>query len=701
MTAPAFDRAAVETHVALLHALASGCSGSLMLLVTQERGPARTQRFAVGDTGTMVEAIMAFDGTPGVNLYSPFATMRPDMAPGKKGGERDVLFSLAAVADVDTDKGAQPVIPLEPNYVISSSPGNFQKVYAYPAPLTASASKGVLAALNAATGGDSGEKDASHVWRVGGTINVPTAAKLLRGRDPTPAAVKIVKPFDGSRTNPSAILALKPLKPPSAAKAQRAPKGKPATDLPKLADALTFVSGVDSRDVWVKVGAACHTANAREAWDVWSRGSSKFDEEAQGVAWASFNADRPAGVTLATVYALAKANGWSARTQEGEFVRTAEGAIVKSHPQNIATAITSLGVSLRLNTFTGLTEVAGLPAGFGPLLDDAGAVQIRLTIHERFSFLPPRDLFEDVLVKLAHDGAYHPVKTYLSGLVWDGKLRLDKAFARYLGGEQSAYSAEIGRCFFVSLVARIFSRGCQSDHMVILEGAQGTMKSQACRTIASDDWFSDSLPAISDHKDLSEHIRGKWLIEIAELSAMNKTETNTLKAFLTRRVEKYRPSYGKRQVVEPRECSFVGTVNDDQYLKDASGARRFWPYATGFIDLKALKADRNQLFAEAVDQYRKGARWWPSQQFEASDIRDQQEQRYVEDGWGDPIAKYLDNLMKKRVTVGEIARDVVAVDLAHLSPAHTQRIRAILARLGWVLRRSNGIRSYFPKEASK
>jgi len=237
----------------------------------------------------------------------------------------------------------------------------------------------------------------------------------------------------------------------------------------------------------------------------------------------------------------------------------------------------------------------------------------------------------------------------------------------------------------VSMVARIFSPGCKADHMPVIEGPQGVLKSTACRVLGGQ-WFSDNLPDVSAGKDVQMHLRGKWICEVPEMHAMSRADTTLLKSFISRQIEQYRPSYGRRDVFEPRQCVFIGTTNLEAYLRDETGGRRFWPIKAGVIDIAALIRDRDQLFAEAVVLYLAGEPWWPDKDFEAKWIKPQQEARFEEDDLLDPVVEYLNGRLQGNVTtVYEIASflDPNAPAMKKVPRVEQLRIRSILVRLRW------------------
>jgi predicted P-loop ATPase len=210
---------------------------------------------------------------------------------------------------------------------------------------------------------------------------------------------------------------------------------------------------------------------------------------------------------------------------------------------------------------------------------------------------------------VARETRVHPVRDYINALKWDGTPRLDIWLTHYLGVEDTLYARAVGPRFLISAVARVFEPGCQVDHMLIFEGPQGILKSSALRALAQP-WFTDRISNLGS-KDSAMEVAGVWLIEVAELDALIKATNTTIKSFITRRYDRFRPPYGKHVINQPRQCVFAGTINPvSGYLKDPTGARRFWPVVCGVIDETGLVRDRDQLWAEALVRYRARASWW-------------------------------------------------------------------------------------------
>jgi predicted P-loop ATPase len=231
----------------------------------------------------------------------------------------------------------------------------------------------------------------------------------------------------------------------------------------------------------------------------------------------------------------------------------------------------------------------------------------------------------------------------------------------------------------------VYQPGCKFDYVVVLEGKQGAGKSRACSVLGGE-WFSDSLPDVCRDRDAAQHLRGKWIIEISELSALGRAEAEALKSFISRPVERYRPPYGREEVIEPRQCIFIGTTNRSTYLGDDTGGRRFWPVKVSRIDVHALISDRDQLFAEAVTAYRNGEQWWPDEAFERDHIRSEQEARFEADAWEPSIERFLDG--RSRVQVSEIAFQALDIATAKIGTTEQRRIIRILTRLGWTSNRN-------------
>ncbi|SMF53135.1 Protein of unknown function [Xaviernesmea oryzae] len=211
-SAPAFDEAAVRTHVEMLHSLAAGIAGKFVVSAFfanpngEDKAGGIISHHAVGDVEGTIEAVMAHATTPNANVYICPNLMRPSLERGKKGAEADVVAVLSLVADMDDDTGRSGALPVDPNCVIESSPGNFQCFLMLDKPLAPAEAKPIAMALKRAANADHCTVDVSHVWRVPGCLNWPNAKKLARGRNPDPVAVTVAEPWDGSLTNVDELL---------------------------------------------------------------------------------------------------------------------------------------------------------------------------------------------------------------------------------------------------------------------------------------------------------------------------------------------------------------------------------------------------------------------------------------------------------------------------------------------------------------
>jgi predicted P-loop ATPase len=332
--------------------------------------------------------------------------------------------------------------------------------------------------------------------------------------------------------------------------------------------------------------------------------------------------------------------------------------------------------------------------GYPHEIKDPDLTEIRHYLQEVVGMRTvPKETVAEAVDYVALDVCYHPLRDMLEALQWDGLPRLNTWMADCLGVEDNPYHTTVGRLFLIALVARIYQPGCKADYMVVLEGEQGKMKSLACEVLA-DPWFSDALPEDITSKEASQHLRGKWLIEVAEMHSFNKAEATHLKSFISRKTERYRPPYGRYEIDEPRQCLFIGTTNKELYLKDETGGRRFWPVKCISINLDRLKAIREYLLAEAVAAFKAGEQWWPDPTFEAEIIKPQQESRYDGDAWEEPIRRFLDGRLGT-VSIMQIATGCLdyteksgpyttnATPINRLGTHDQNRIKIVLRDIGW------------------
>ena len=238
-----------------------------------------------------------------------------------------------------------------------------------------------------------------------------------------------------------------------------------------------------------------------------------------------------------------------------------------------------------------------------------------------------------------------PVREYLSGLVWDGVPRLDALFIDYLGADDSSYTRAVTRKMFVAAVARCFRPGCKFDQICILSGRQGIGKSLLLSRMGRE-WFNDSITSF-DGKEARENLRGVWIVELGEMTAFSRSESEAAKQFLSQTEDRYRAAYGRRTVQYPRRCVFFGTSNSADFLRDTTGNRRFWPVDCSFerrtkvVHDDLTPAEVDQIWAEAVAKFNAGEELILRDDLQKAALEEQQAHT-ERDSWEGAIADFLD-----------------------------------------------------------
>ena len=297
---------------------------------------------------------------------------------------------------------------------------------------------------------------------------------------------------------------------------------------------------------------------------------------------------------------------------------------------------------------------------------------------------------------------FDPVIDYFNRCAegWDGQQRVATALSRYWGAADSEYLRLVSTMFFIGIVMRGYKPGVKNDHAPVFEGGQGQGKSTALKVLGGD-WFADTPFRMGD-KDGYLSIQGVLLYEVAELEQFNRSEVTAIKAFMSSTVDRFREPYGRRMKNVPRRCAFAATTNEDAYFKDGTGNRRFWPVQTGGIDIEALKADRDQLFGEAIALMRAGVQWWPTYDQQQRLIGPMQDDREIPDPWRGRIWEYCEGVDSegkpmsagplKRVTARELLTRALHFELSKIGPARaeTMRVGAIMRKFGWTKHRESG-----------
>ncbi|MFN3375226.1 MAG: VapE domain-containing protein [Burkholderiaceae bacterium] len=324
---------------------------------------------------------------------------------------------------------------------------------------------------------------------------------------------------------------------------------------------------------------------------------------------------------------------------------------------------------------------------------------------------------EEGIQTVAYANRYHPVREWLSGLQWDKKPRLDKWLMHALGETPETvrpvmadYLCLVGRYWLLGMVYRVMDPGCKFDYCPVLEGSGGLRKSTLVEVLAGTEYYSDTPFQVGQGKEGPEQVQGCWLYEIAELTHFSKAEVGAIKAFISSKVDRYRVAYGSTVESFPRQCVLVGTTNEDTYLRDRTGNRRFWPVPVRRqINTEWVAKYREQLLAEAFALYQQGERYTPAADEEARLFHPMQESRLVETAVESELLAVLTRKPVPNasgpmsfvhgeavfVTIAQLVQ-ALGVDAAKAPPGLQGQITAWLKHEGWerVKKQINGTRAW-------
>lgn len=269
--------------------------------------------------------------------------------------------------------------------------------------------------------------------------------------------------------------------------------------------------------------------------------------------------------------------------------------------EDYQTELKVLGYDLKLNLCGMHIEVNG------HTMTDYDDSEIRMQMED--AGYKTKQRITDAIMTSAKENEYHPIKDYLSALVWDGVPRI-YSLARCFEVKDPQYAGlfpNMLRKWLIGAIARVFNG--EQNPMLILEGPQGCGKGTFTRWLCPDRRYHRESSIDPDNKDHRIATSEIWIWEVGEVgSTTKKADREALKSFLTTDIFVERAPYGKFNQPYRAMSSFIGTVNDDSgFLNDPTGARRFWSIGIRRIDFsysKTLSVD--DIWAEAMYAYQHG-----------------------------------------------------------------------------------------------
>lgn len=334
----------------------------------------------------------------------------------------------------------------------------------------------------------------------------------------------------------------------------------------------------------------------------------------------------------------------------------------------------------------------------GDAIIDETITNLRFYIGTVHDLEPNKSILGEATYLMAKRNTYHPVKQFIEKEKWDGKPRLDEWIIKTSGCEDNVYTREVSKNILIAAVNRVYHPGCKFDHMVVLEGPQGIGKSTMIEILSGKFYLDTSFDEKTN--DLVDSISQALIVEISELSGMSQREVQWVRSFITRKVDRVRLPYVQRVQDFKRSCVFIGTHNpsgNNQYLRDDTGNRRFWPIECREIDLDYLKQNLHQIWAEAF--YRRKEQYHITSKESLSIMYGLHDQREYKGPQHDFIEQWLRERKRTSVTMEDIVSHGMRTNIHNKPQAEQGRIWSIAGKVMKSLDWRKGVgrdKNYYP-----
>ncbi|MEA4484493.1 VapE family protein [Klebsiella pneumoniae] len=347
-------------------------------------------------------------------------------------------------------------------------------------------------------------------------------------------------------------------------------------------------------------------------------------------------------------------------------------------------------IDIRFDQFR--DEIMFAPAGSGQwqAFTDPDYARLRITMEKRGFKAVGRELIRDVVLLAADEQPFDSATTWLNGLEWDGVSRIEHFYHTHFGTADTPYTRAVSMYMWTALAGRVLEPGIKADMVPILVGRQGCGKSSGVEALSPDPAFFTEISFAEKDDDLARKMRGRLVAEIGELRGLNTKELESIKAFVTRTHENWIPKYREFATQFPRRLVFIGTTNEDEFLADKTGNRRWLPVEVSSVDVQAIKRDLLLLWAEARETFKRlgGIQFRDAERLGAS----VHEQYTIKDAWLETVEKWLDtpDLMTNDVPrkceflrANDVLRDAIGLDPKQISRREQMRISGVLQNCGY------------------